>query len=382
MRDGDAPGSHRLSTQGGVTLDGAEGEGGGQILRTALALSILQQRPLHIHHIRAGRTKPGLLRQHLTAVRAAADLCSASVEGAELGSAELRFSPGPLPPPGTAWRLDIQSAGSTGLVLQTVLLPLARAGGATVEILGGTHNGASPPADFLQRTFAPLAARCGLPLSVRLDRHGFYPAGGGAITAHIGPAAPAPPLDLTGWRPDHSRVSGAVRACRLGSARRLAAAEALRAAVSPLLPADPPIRLIDVPGPGPGLALQLCVPALPDPALPDLAPPHDPDDHGPALILTAVAGRDQPCGEAAAEVVAQLSAVLAAGSMVDEYLADQALLPLALSGGGRFLTGPLSQHTRTNIEVIRRFLPVEIAVTEEEGPGSIYGSIYRIEVRP
>ena len=380
MRDGDAPGSHRLSTQGGVTLDGAEGEGGGQILRTALALSILQQRPLHIHHIRAGRTKPGLLRQHLTAVRAAADLCSASVEGAELGSAELRFSPGPLPPPGTAWRLDIQSAGSTGLVLQTVLLPLARAGGATVEILGGTHNGASPPADFLQRTFAPLAARCGLPLNVRLDRHGFYPAGGGAITAAIGPASRAAPLDLTGWRPDLSRVSGAVRACRLGSARRLAAAEALRAAVSPLLPADPPIRLIDVPGPSPGLALQLCIPALPDPDLPGLAPPHDPDDpDAPALILTAVAGRDQPYAEAAADLAAQARAVLAAGSMVDEYLADQAMLPLALSGGGRFVTGPLSQHARTNIEVIRRFLPVEIAVTEEDGPG---GTRATVRIRP
>lgn len=361
-----------------VELDGAAGEGGGQILRTALCLSMIHQRPFTIRRIRAGRAKPGLLRQHLTAVQAAAAICGAETSGAAAGSGELVFRPGPLraaPPEGGRWRFDIQTAGSTGLVFQTVFLPLALAGGATVEILGGTHNGASPPTDFLAETFAPIAARCGFPAAVRLDRHGFYPAGGGAVTMEIGPARPADlsrigPLDLTGWRPDPA-LSGVVRASRLGRARMIDAAAALRDALRALRtrsadPADPAVEtphpdMLDVQSQGPGAMLQLRVRGR--------ATAEEP---APVLVLSEAKDRAQPLDACIAALMAQAEAVLTADSLVDEHLADQLLLPMALAGGGSFRTGALSLHTQTNIAVIQQFMAVTVEIHDRDGVNTVH----------
>jgi hypothetical protein len=165
-----------------IELEGSQGEGGGQILRTALSLSMITGIPFAIERIRAGRRKPGLLRQHLTAVQAAAAVCGAEVEGAAPGSQRLRFKPGPVR--GGDYFHAIGSAGSCTLVLQTVLPALWFADGpSTLRISGGTHNPAAPPADFLIRTWQPLLLRMGVTLDIQLQRHGFYPAGGGEMLA-------------------------------------------------------------------------------------------------------------------------------------------------------------------------------------------------------
>ena len=141
-----------------IALDGAQGEGGGQILRSALSLSMITGQPFTITSIRAGRAKPGLLRQHLTAVKAAAEICRATVEGAELGSQRLVFRPGTVR--GGEYRFAIGSAGSCTLVLQTVLPALWFADGPSrVEVSGGTDNPSAPPADFIRRVLEPLLAK-------------------------------------------------------------------------------------------------------------------------------------------------------------------------------------------------------------------------------
>ena len=160
-----------------IELDGSQGEGGGQILRTSLALSMATGQPVAIEKIRAGRAKPGLMRQHLACVKAAAQISGAQVEGAELGSQSLRFVPGPVR--AGEYRFAIASAGSCMLVLQTVLPPLLLADAPShLHLSGGTHNPMAPPFHFLERAFAPLVRRLGADLQLVLRRCGFYPAAG------------------------------------------------------------------------------------------------------------------------------------------------------------------------------------------------------------
>ena len=172
-----------------IELDGSEG--GGQILRSALSLSMTSGQPLRIRNIRGRRSRPGLLRQHLTAVRAAAEICAAEVEGAELGSRELAFRPGAIRAGDYAFAIG--SAGSCSLVLQTLLPALLAANGESrVRISGGTHNPLAPPADFLRDSWLPLLRRMGAEVDLELLRHGFVPAGGGELLARVRPAR---------WRP-------------------------------------------------------------------------------------------------------------------------------------------------------------------------------------
>src|SRR6185369_8719633 len=178
-----------------IIIDGSLGEGGGQVLRTSLALSLLTGSPFRIENIRAKRKSPGLLRQHLTAVNAATQVGDASVEGASLGSTSLTFIPHGMR--AGAYAFAIGTAGSTMLVLQTILLPLALAGEeSTIELEGGTHNPAAPPFDFMQNAFLPLLHRMGAEVGIELVRPGFYPAGGGKIVVRIAPAKRLARLDL------------------------------------------------------------------------------------------------------------------------------------------------------------------------------------------
>src|SRR5258705_2280598 len=170
-----------------LTIDGSFGEGGGQILRTALALSLVTGKPFRIENIRAGRKNPGLLRQHLTAVNAATEISRSEVMGAAIGSRELTFAPGSVVA-GT-YAFAVGTAGSTTLVLQTVLPALLVASGTSKVILeGGTHNPFAPPFDFLEKTFLPLVNRMGPQVTAELERPGFYPAGGGRMNVTVEPA--------------------------------------------------------------------------------------------------------------------------------------------------------------------------------------------------
>ena len=169
-----------------IQIDGSQGEGGGQILRSSLALSMVTGKSLTIDRVRAGREKPGLMRQHLTAVCAAKEICGAVVSGDAIGSSSLTFHPGPVVP--GDYHFAVGTAGSATLVLQTVLPPLLIADGPSRLILeGGTHNPWAPPFDFLQSAYLPLVNRMGPQVTAKLERHGFYPAGGGRFIVEIEP---------------------------------------------------------------------------------------------------------------------------------------------------------------------------------------------------
>ena len=171
-----------------LVIDGRTGEGGGQVLRTSLALSMITGIPVTLEHIRAKRTKPGLMRQHLTCVRAAKAVCGARVTGDEVRSSRLVFEPGEVVP--GEYDFAIGTAGSTSLVLQTVLPALMLAAEpSVVRVSGGTHNQKAPPADYIERVFAPLLGRIGPQVEVEMVRAGFYPAGGGLLQAAITPCA-------------------------------------------------------------------------------------------------------------------------------------------------------------------------------------------------
>jgi RNA 3'-terminal phosphate cyclase (ATP) len=178
-----------------LTIDGSQSEGGGQVLRSSLALSLVTGRPVVIEKIRAGRKKPGLMRQHLTAVLAAAEVGTAEVEGATLRSRRLVFRPGPVRSGDYVFRVG--TAGSATLVLQTVLPALLVAKGqSNLTLEGGTHNPMAPPLDFLTESYLPLVNRLGPTVAAHLVRRGFYPAGGGQFAVYVRPAPQLGRLDL------------------------------------------------------------------------------------------------------------------------------------------------------------------------------------------
>lgn len=327
-----------------IRLDGAQGEGGGQILRTALALSAITGRPFTIEAIRAGRDRPGLLRQHLTGVRAVAELCGAEVTGDTLGSGSLTFRPGEVRPGDYAWAVG--SAGSAGLVLQAALPPLLSASGpSTLVIDGGTHNPASPPAPFLTETLAPLLRRMGPRVTIDVDRCGFYPAGGGRYTVRVDPA-PLVPIRLVERGPiAHLDVTVVTSNMR----RQVAVREIDQ--MRTLLGLEPRAgRIVDAPSPGPGNALWIAarVDALTE-------------------VFTAFGRRGVPAEQVAAEAVAAYVAWRDLDVPVGPHLADQLLVPLALAGGGELATVPPTPHTTTNAAVIGRFLDVPIRIAHD-GP--------------
>ncbi|MBK7900141.1 MAG: RNA 3'-terminal phosphate cyclase [Azonexus sp.] len=328
-----------------IELDGSQGEGGGQILRTALSLSMITGIPFAIERIRAGRGKSGLLRQHLTAVQAAAAVCGARVDGAAPGSLRLRFQPGPVR--AGDYRFAIGSAGSCTLVLQTVLPALWFAEGpSTLWVSGGTHNPAAPPADFLIRSWQPLLRTMGVSLDIELLRHGFYPAGGGELMARTGP--------VKAWQPLRLDARGALRRTSAigvvaGVPAEVAKREMQRAA-SMLGPLDEELRVLPH-GEGPGNVLMLVL-----------------EYPGVTEVFSAFGARGVPAETVADRAAREARRYRESGAAVGEHLADQLLLPLALAGGAAsFTTSALSSHSRTNCAVIAKFLPARFGFEEAEG---------------
>lgn len=324
-----------------IHLDGSAGEGGGQVLRTALSLSLVTGEPFTLDHVRAGRPKPGLQRQHLTAVLAAAEIGDASVEGADLGSRQLVFRPGRVR--AGDYRFAIGTAGSTTLVLQTVLPALLTVDApSTIEVRGGTHNPFAPPFEFLERAFVPALRRFGADLDVRILRHGFLPAGGGCIAAEVRPSKLAPVELLARERAQSGRATVLLSQLPAQVAdRELAAVRRL------LGKAIGSTRVVEVDSPGPGNMLLLEFP------------------HAHFAEVVSSPGERNTSSEAVAErACLEAQEYLASAAPVGEHLADQLLLPMAIAGGGAFRTVTPSLHTRTNAEVVARFLPVAFAFRE------------------
>jgi RNA 3'-terminal phosphate cyclase (ATP) len=327
-----------------ILIDGNAGEGGGQILRTSLALALITGQPFRIEGIRAGRKRPGLLRQHLAAVHAAQELGDASTEGAELGSMRLTFEPRTIR--AGSFRSTIGTAGSASLVLQTVLPALLFAPGpCEVAIEGGTHNPLAPTCDFLARCFVPLLARMGAEVELELERPGFFPAGGGRIVARTKPAPVLSPIELFECGAPRARRARVLIAHlpRSIAERELAVVEQKLGWPSACFEIE---ERTDSLCPGNVLSLEIA------------------SEHA-CEVVTAFGERDVRAETVAALAVDEARAYLAAGAPVGVHLADQLLLPLALAKGGAFSTQPLSAHARTNAAVIGRFLPIEVRETRE-----------------
>ncbi len=327
-----------------LELDGSQGEGGGQVLRTSLSLSMVTGTPIRIRRIRARRTPPGLRRQHLEAVRAAAKISGARVQGAEVGSSELLFEPGEV----TAgeYSFDVGTAGSTTLVFQTVLPPLLRLSQPSLLTLqGGTHNPLAPPFEFLDLAYLPLLRRMGPSVTAELARHGFYPAGGGLFTVAIEPA-PLAGFELL-ERGEIRRRRAAALISRLP--RHVAERELRQVAEETgWSPSELEVREVESPGPGNALLLEV-------------------ESEHATEVFVGFGQKGVPAEEVSRQAVAEMSGWLASGMPVGEHLADQLLLLFSLAGSGAFATVPLSGHTLTQIDLIPRFLDVRIEV--EPGPG-------------
>ncbi|HVG38964.1 MAG TPA: RNA 3'-terminal phosphate cyclase [Pyrinomonadaceae bacterium] len=325
-----------------LTIDGSFGEGGGQIIRSSLALSLVTGKPFRVERVRANRDKPGLKQQHLTAVKAAAEVSGAVVEGAAVGAREFAFSPGVVTPGDYVFRIG--TAGSTTLVLQTILPPLMIAPGpSTIRIEGGTHNPHAPPFDFLEKTFLPLVNQIGPKVTIELEHYGFYPPGGGALNVLIEPAAAFRQLDLL--------ERGATRPPRA------------RALVVNLPPGIAERELAVIKERTGWGDEQLIVETSNNAISPGNIVMIEIESEHLTEVVSRIGERGVRAEIVAEKALDEAWKYLDATAPVGEHLADQLLIPLALGAGGSFVTGPLSLHTTTNIEIVKMFLGTEIAVT-------------------
>jgi RNA 3'-terminal phosphate cyclase (ATP) len=374
-----------------LTIDGSTGEGGGQVLRTALSLAAMLGRPIQIINIRAGRKQPGLRPQHVQSVRAAAALCNAQLEGVHEHSHGLRFEP-QTPAQAGSYGFEIGTAGAATLVVQTVLLPLALAGGpSTVIVRGGTHVAWSPPFDYVEQVYLPALAALGVPCRVELAKWGFYPKGGGEIRVKIQPppalAGPSPTPALradasvlgTGepgsgmvpnLRPSQAepwwtQLRGELTALSVLSAaanvgNQVTARQASRAynrLAAARLPVTPQTRLLNPPSVGPGTCLFLLAEY----------------EGGARAGFTGYGRQGYPAERVADDAVDAFLAFHGGDAPIDPHLADQLILPLALLNKSlAFRTSQITRHLLTNIWVVEQFLGRRFTVNGQvDEPGEV-----------
>lgn len=328
-----------------LTVNGSFGEGGGQILRSALTLSLVTGSPFRIVDIRKRRRRPGLRQQHLTAVRAAATVSSAKIEGDELASAELSFEPAAVE--AGEYAFSIGTAGSTTLVLQTVLPALALASGRSRLLLeGGTHTPQAPSFDFVSRAYLPLLQRMGPRVDAELQRPGFYPRGGGRFTVSVEPAAPWTPFDLL---ERGSIVARRVTARVAQLPRHIAEREndALAAKLGWDASCFAVEELTEVDGPGNVVIVELMAQQVTE-------------------VFTGVGRKGVPAESIAKRLGNEVREYLRAGVPVGRHLADQLVLLFAIAGGGSFATLSPSPHLTTQLEIIRQFLGIDVRLHRED----------------
>jgi len=329
-----------------ILIDGRIGEGGGQILRTALSLSAATGKAFRLIHIRRKRSKPGLRHQHLACVSAVTEICGAHCKGNRLESLELEFTPGPIR--GGEYFFNIPTAGSAMQVMQTVLPILSRAPAvSTVRVRGGTHNPGAPPFEFFILSFLPLLKQLGVTAEMQIRRHGFYPVGGGEIVATIHPLVERTPNFslLQRGEPD---IAGAE--ILISWLPRSIAERGSKILQQKLHWGENKITITEIDdSPGPGNVLMIRV------------------KYGTQTFLfTAFGQRGKAAEQVAAEACDMFTSFGLSRAALDEHLANQILPYLALANGGVYTAQSLSLHTKTNIEVIRRFLEVKIEVKKKD----------------
>lgn len=341
-----------------LTIDGSHGEGGGQLSRYAMALAAITGKPLHLTNIRAKRPKPGLMAQHLTALKAVAAVSGGVLEGAELGATEIRFRPGTIA--GGEFHFEVGTAGSISLVLQA-LLPVALRAHDPVRltITGGTEVKMAPPVDYLRLVFLPWLERMGATVRIESVRHGYYPRGGGAVTLTLKPCRHLKPLAV--------EKPGALRAIR-GIAHvahlPLHIPERMAAAARAQLPEFEPVRiearvLDDAEAFGTGGAMVLVA-----------------ETEHSLLGAATVAERGVPAEQLGQDAGRALRAELESGAAVDLHASDQLLIYAAQAQGvSRFSVREVSLHAQAVMWLIEQFLPVRFSAEPR-------GAIQLINVSP
>lgn len=325
-----------------LTIDGGQGEGGGQILRTSLSLSMCLGQPIRIENIRAGRKKPGLLRQHLTCVRAAKEICNALVEGDELASKSIVFNPGKIK--SGNYRFAIGTAGSTSLVFQTILPALLKAEGqSNVCFEGGTHNMKAPSYEFLTKCFLKALRKINCQVDYELLRYGFYPNGGGQWITQIHPAKEVKKLNLL----DRGALVARSATCFISKIPLHVSQRELRKVAQKLNWFSDELfeKEVDSSGPGNLISLKLTY-------------------ENTVELFDEVAQRGITAERVAGKAINNLKRYMNSRAVVGEHLADQLLLPMALNAGGSFITHSMSEHVKTNINVINQFINDAIGITK------------------
>ncbi len=331
-----------------IEIDGSWGEGGGQIVRTAVGLSAVTGKPLRIYNIRAGRCNPGLQAQHLTGINACAEICDAKVKGNVKGCSELIFIPGKIK--GGNYKINVGTAGAVSLVLQTLVLPSMHADSEIIlEIAGGTHVRWSPPLDYFQHVFCWFTKLLGIDISVSIERYGFYPKGGGRVLAKIKPCNKLNRLELD-KRGDFAGLCGiSVASANLRKAR--VAERQAEAAEKIFGKIERDVKYVTSLSSGSALFLRAryenCV-----------------------LGASALGELGKPAEAVGRECAELLNRQMNSEGCTDEWMGDQILPFLALSGG-RISTTKITNHCLTNIWVIEKFLPVKFTVTGEIGKSGI-----------
>ena len=333
-----------------IEINGSLGSGGGQVLRASLALSASLGLPFHIRSIRANRPKPGLMRQHLTCVRAVAQTCGAEVEGAELRSSELVFRPGPVR--AEDYEFEIGTGGSTTLVMQAVVPALAAAlregDSVSVTVAGGTYCPMAPVAEFAAESLAPALQLAGYGVRFEVLRHGFAHIGGGKLVARLsGPFRPAAldlvrPVQVTG-------ASASVVNHRLDPTIAEREQRRILEVLGDEIPLEPGVTDAgDAMGQGNAVVIRL--------------------RHEAGVTVTSAIGIYGTRAEAVAENAARDALRFArSGVPVCRHLADQLLVPLAIGAGGAFRTTRPTSHTRTCAEVVRLFTGRAVEIEQTDG---------------
>ena len=330
-----------------ITIDGSEGEGGGQVLRYSAALSLITGEPFTITNIRGGREKPGMMRQHVTSIEAAAAIGCAEVSGLAVGSSEISFRPGSVTP--GDYHFAVGTAGATGLVLQTILVPLMLADEPSrVVVEGGTHAMSAPPFEFIANTLLPIIARMGPQVTAKLERHGFYPRGGGRIVVEFEPA-PLRPVELIDRGDPVSNtaevvISGIpfdVAERELGAMQKALSEWPQEAFTTRQLSAEE----------GPGNVVLITS-----------------EFEHVTEVVSGFGKLGVPAERIGKTAAKRMAGYIASGAFAGPYLQDQLLLPMALVRGGAFTTVKISQHTRTAIDLIKRFTGTsfDVCATEEK----------------
>lgn len=325
-----------------IEIDGSQGEGGGQILRTSLSLAACYGKPVHIRHIRQGRKKPGLMRQHLACVNAIKKVCSAKVKGASIGSTEIEFIPAKIQ--AGDYQFSVGSAGSSTLVFQTVLPALLLADKQSNLVLeGGTHNPMAPSYDFIKQAFLPVLAQMGIESSVSIERYGFYPVGAGKWCIKIIPPKAFSKIKIE-QRGDllstHAYCIGA------GIPENVVVRERKQLLTKLKWPEQSiTTKKANALGSGNIVSLQVSYSKITE-------------------VIENIGAVGVSSERVANKAVELLHRYQTIGAPVGQYLADQLLLPLVIAKGGSFVTGPLSEHCKTNIAVIQQLTDSVIKIEE------------------